>query len=87
MLKITSINQILSNFNTRGLIIDLNLGQLIAFKGMLIGIFKSPGLFQQEHFGTIFFKNFTRTDIQQQIGDEVITDDEESLRFHTAINF
>ena len=54
---------------------------------MLIGIFKSPGLFQQEHFGTFFFKNFTRTDIQQQIGDEVITDDEESLRFHTAINF
>ena len=54
---------------------------------MLIGIFKSPGLFQQEHFGTIFFLNFTRTDIQQQIGDEVITDDEESLRFHTAINF
>ena len=87
MLKITSVNRILSNFNTRGLIIDLNLGQLIVFKGMLIGIFKSPGLFQQEHFGIIFLKTFTRTDIQQQIGDEVITDDEESLRFHTAINF
>ena len=54
---------------------------------MLIGIFKSPGLFQQEHFGTIFSQNFTRTDIEQQIGDGVITDDEESLRFHTAINF
>ena len=74
------------DFNTRGLIIDLNLGQLIVFKGMLIGIFKSPLLFQQEHFGTIFSQNFTRTEIEQ-IGDGVMTDNEESLRFHTAINF
>jgi hypothetical protein len=61
----------------------LNLGQLIVFKGMLIGICKS----QQEHFGIIFSQNFTRTEIEQQIGDGVITDNEESLRFHTAINF
>ena len=57
---------------------------------MLIGIsriFKSPLLFQQEHFGIIFSQNFTHTEIEQQIGDGVITDDEESLRFHTAINF
>ena len=77
----------LSDFNTRVLIIDLNLGQLIVFKGMLIGIFKSPLLFQQEHFGIIFSQNFTRTEIEQQIGDGVIADNEESLRFHTAINF
>ena len=77
----------LSDFNTRVLIIDLNLGQLIVFKGMLIGIFKSPLLFQQEHFGIIFSQNFTRTEIEQQIGDGVITDNEESVRFHTAINF
>ena len=54
---------------------------------MLIGIFKSPLLFQQEHFGIIFSQNFTRTEIEQQIGDGVITDNEESVRFHTAINF
>ena len=74
---------------------------------MLIGIFKSQGLFQQEHFGIIFSQNFTRTEIEQQIGDGVsmtkelkapefifssylngvITDNEESLKFHTAINF
>ena len=67
--------------------IDLNLGQLIVFKGMLIGIFKSPLLFQQEHFGFIFSQNFTHTEIEQQIGDGVITDNEESLKFHTTINF
>ena len=77
----------LSDFNTRVLIIDLNLGQLIVFKGMLIGIFKSPLLFQQEHFGIIFSQNFTPTKIEQQRGDGVITDNEESVRFHTAINF
>ena len=54
---------------------------------MLIGIFKSPLLFQQEHFGIIFSQNLTRTEIKQQIGDGVITDNEESLKFHTAINF
>ena len=54
---------------------------------MLIGIFKSPALFQQEHFGIIFSQNFTQTEIEQQIGDGVITDDDESLKFHTAINF
>ena len=77
----------MSDFDKRGLITDLNLGQLIVFKGMLIGIFKSPLLFQQEHFGFIFSQNFTHTEIEQQIGDGVITDDEESLRFQTAINF
>ena len=54
---------------------------------MLIGIFKSPELFQQEHFGILFSQNFTRTEIEQQKGDEVITDNEEALKFHTAINF
>ena len=54
---------------------------------MLIGIFKSQLLFQHKHFGIIFSQNFTRTDIEQQIGDGIITDDEESLRLHTAINF
>ena len=54
---------------------------------MLIGIFKSPLLFQQEHFGIIFSQNFTRTEIEQQIGDGVITNDEEILRFQTAIKF
>ena len=61
----------------------MNLGQLIVFKGMLIGIFES----QQEHFGIIFSQSFTRTEIEQQIGDGVIPNDEESLKFHTAINF
>ena len=51
---------------------------------MLIGIFKSPGLFRQEHFGIIFSQNFTHIEIEQQIGDGVITDNDE---FHTAINF
>ena len=50
---------------------------------MLIGICKS----QQEHFGIIFSQSFTRTEIEQQIGDGVITNDEESSKFHTAINF
>ena len=50
---------------------------------MLIGIFES----QQEHFGIIFSQSFTRTEIEQQIGDGVITNDEEILRFQTAINF
>ena len=50
---------------------------------MLIGIFES----QQEHFGIIFSQSFTRTEIEQQIGDGIITYDEEMLRFHTAINF
>ena len=106
-MKIHINYQILSDFHTRGLIIDLNLGQLIVFKGMLIGIFKSQGLFQQEHFGIIFSQNFTRTEIELQIGDGVsmtkelkapefifssylngvITDNEESLKFPTAINF
>ena len=54
---------------------------------MLIGIFESPLLFQQEHFGIIFSQNFTHTEIEQQIEDGVITDNEESLKFHTAINF
>ena len=54
---------------------------------MLIGIFKSPLLFQQEHFGIIFSQNFTQTEIKEQIEDGVITDNEESLKFHTAINF
>ena len=83
--KFTSINQILSDFNTR--VLNSNLGQLIVFKGMLIGIFKSPLLFQHKHFGIIFSQNFTRTEIEQQIGDGVITDDEEPLKFHSAIYF
>ena len=84
--KFTSINQILSDFNTR--VLNSNLGQLIVFKGMLIGIFKLfQLLFQQEHFGIIFSQNFTHTEIEQQIGDGVITDDEEPLKFHSAIYF
>ena len=77
----------MSDFNKIGIITDFHLGQLIVFKGMLIGIFKSPLLFQQKHFGIIFSQNFTRTEIEQQIGDGIITYDEEMLRFHTAINF
>ena len=50
---------------------------------MLIGIFE----YQQEHFGIIFSQSFICTEIEQQIGDGVITNDEESLKFHTAINF
>ena len=49
---------------------------------MLIGIFKSPISFQQEHFGIIFSQNLSHTGIEQQKGDGVV-----SSQFHTAINF
>ena len=46
----------------------MQIGQLIVFKGMLIGIYKSSDLFNKKHFGLIFSKNFTQqSQIQQEI--------------------
>ena len=68
--------------------VSLQLGQLIVFKGMLIGIYKSPDLFNRKHFGLVFSKNFTQTQIQQKIEDKDPMETDDSRRsFHTAITY
>ena len=68
--------------------VSLQLGQLIVFKGMLIGIYKSPDLFNKKHFGLVFSKNFTRSQIQQKIEDRDPMETDDSRRsFHTAITY
>ena len=47
-------------------ILNLFLGSLFTYKGILIGIYDSPYLFVKEHFGTVFSKNFAQTEITQK---------------------
>ena len=68
--------------------VPLQLGQLIVFKGMLIGIYKSPDLFNRKHFGLVFSKNFTHSQIQQKIEDRDPMETDDSRRsFHNAITY
>ena len=65
----------------------LHLGQLIVFKGMLIGIYKSEHLFESKDFGLAFSKNFTQSQIQQKIEDRdpMANSKIDLRRFHIAI--
>ena len=65
----------------------LHLGQLIVFKVMLIGIYKSPNLFDREDFGLIFSRNFIQSQIQQKIEDKGFMVNDDLGRFHTAITY
>ena len=65
----------------------LHLGQLIVFKGMLIGIYKSPHLFDRKDFGLVFSKNFTQSQIQQKIEDKDPITNDDLTRFHAAITY
>ena len=67
--------------------VSLHLGQLIVFKGMLIGIYKSPNLFDREDFGLIFSRNFIQSQIQQKIEDKGFMVNDDLGRFHTAITY
>ena len=62
----------------------MQLGQLIVFKGMLIGIYKSPDLFNRKYFGVVFSKNFTQSQLQQKIADKDYKVNHDLRRFHTA---
>ena len=64
------------------------LGQLIVFKGIPIGIYKSPDLFESEYFGLVFSRNFTQSQIKQKIEDRDPMEKDGSRRsFHTAITY
>ena len=65
------------------------LGQLIVFKGMLIGIYKSVDLFNRNDFALAFSKNFTQSQIQQKIEDRdpMANSNFDLRRFHTAITY
>ena len=65
----------------------MHLGQLIVFKGMLIGIYKSSHMFDRKDFGLVFSKNFTQSQIQQKIEDRDPMANDDSRRFHTAITY
>ena len=64
---------------------SLQLGQIIQFEGMLIGIYKSPELFHSKHFGLVFSGNFTRSKIKQKIEDSQPMANDVSRSFHVAI--
>jgi hypothetical protein len=64
------------------------LGQLIVFKGMLIGIYKSPDLFERKQFGLVFLRNFTHSQIKQKIEKrDPMSKDNSGRSFHTAITY
>ena len=65
------------------------LGQLIVFKGMLIGIYNSEDLFSRKDFGLAFSKNFTQSQIQQKIEDRdpMANSKIDLRRFHIAITY
>ena len=67
----------------------LHLGQLIVFKGMLIGIYNSEDLFNRKNFALAFSKNFTHSQIQQKIEDRdpMANLNIDSKGFHTAITY
>ena len=64
---------------------SLQLGQLVQFKGMLIGIYKSRELFHTKHFGLVFSRNFTQFQIKQKIEDTEPMVNDVSRSFHVAI--
>ena len=64
--------------------VSLQLGQLIVFKGMLIGIYKSPDLFNKKQFGVVFSRNFTQSQLQQKIADKDYKANDDLRRFHSA---
>ena len=64
---------------------SLQLGQIIQFKGMLIGIYKSRELFHTKHFGLVFSRNFTQYQIKQKIEDRQPMANDVSRSFHVAI--
>ena len=67
---------------------SLPLGQLIVFKGMLIGIYKSPDLFERKQFGLVFLRNFTQSQIKQKIEKrDPMSKDDSRRSFHTAITY
>ena len=41
------------------------LGQIIEFKGLLLGIYNAPNLFQREYVGVIIWQNNSVTKIRQ----------------------
>ena len=63
---------------------SLQLGQLVQFKGMLIGIYKSRELFHAKYFGLVFSRNFTQSQIKQ-IEDRHPMANDISRSFHVAI--
>ena len=73
----------LSNITQK--VISLQLGQIIQFKGMLIGIYKSRELFHTKHFGLVFSRNFTQYQIKQKIEDRQPMANDVSRSFHVAI--
>ena len=64
---------------------SLLLGQLVQFKGMLIGIYKSREFFHTKHFGLVFSRNFTQSQIKQKIEDGQPLANDVSRSFHVAI--
>ena len=64
---------------------SLQLGQIVQFKGMVIGIYKSPELFHTKHFGLVFSRNFTQSQIKQKIEDGQPMANDVSRSFHVAI--
>ena len=64
---------------------SLQLGQLVQFKGMLIGIYKSREFFHTKHFGLVFSRNFTQSQIIQKIEDRQPNANDVSRSFHVAI--
>ena len=63
---------------------SLQLGQLVQFKGMLIGIYKARELFHAKYFGLVFSRNFTQSQIKQ-IEDRHPMANDISRSFHVAI--
>ena len=64
---------------------SLQLGQLVQFKGMLIGVYKSREFFHEKYFGLVFSRNFTRSKIKQKIEDSQPMANDVSRSFHVAI--
>ena len=67
---------------------SLQLGQLVQFKEMLIGVYKSREFFHEKYFGLVFSRNFTQSQIKQKIEDRDPMEKHGSRRsFHTAITY
>ena len=63
---------------------SLQLGQLVQFKEMLIGVYKSREFFHEKYFGLVFSRNFTQSQIKQ-IEDRHPMANDISRSFHVAI--
>ena len=77
--RLTILSKIIQKVN------PLQLGQIVQFKGMMIGIYKSPELFHTKHFGLVFSRNFTKSQIKQKIEDRQPMANDVSRSFHVAI--